>query len=75
MENIMIVEKSLFSSPNPEILKFYLQYSKKLKTFQKEIPIDIIVHTQKMYHKLKDLNSGFYKHTIKRNVENIERFK
>ena len=55
--------------------QIYLQYSKKLRTLQKEIPIDIIVHTQKMYQKLKDLNSGFYRHTIKRNVESIERFK
>ena len=44
--------------------QIYLQYSKKLRTLQKEIPIDIIVHTQKMYQKLKDLNSSFYRDSI-----------
>jgi uncharacterized protein with HEPN domain len=29
-----------------------------------EISIDIIVHTQKMYQKLKDLNSSFYRDSI-----------
>ena len=44
--------------------QIYLQYSKKLRGLQKEIPIDIIVHTKQMYQKFKDLNSSFYRDSI-----------
>ena len=42
----------------------YLQYSKKLRDFQKIIPIDLIVHTQEMYKKFVEFDSSFYKHSI-----------
>ena len=41
-----------------------LKYSKQLRDLQKEIPIDIIVHTKKMYDNFKSLNSSFYKNDI-----------
>jgi predicted nucleotidyltransferase len=41
-----------------------LKYSKQLRDLQKEIPIDIIVHTKKMYNKFKSLNGSFYKNEI-----------
>ena len=44
--------------------QIYLQYSKKLRILQKEVPIDIIVHTRKMYQKFKELNSSFYRDSI-----------
>lgn len=44
--------------------EIYLQYSKKLRDMQKEIPIDIIVHTKQMFKKFKELNSSFYRHSI-----------
>jgi predicted nucleotidyltransferase len=44
--------------------QIYLEYSRKLRNLQKEIPIDIIVHTKKMYEKFKDLNSSFYRYSI-----------
>jgi predicted nucleotidyltransferase len=42
----------------------YLQYSKILRDLQKEIPIDLIVHTQGMYKKFKETNSSFYRYSI-----------
>ncbi len=42
----------------------YLKYAKKLRDLQKIIPIDLIVHTKKMYEKFVDLDSSFYKHSI-----------
>jgi len=44
--------------------QIYLEYSRKLRNLQKEIPIDIIVHTKKMYEKFKDLNGSFYRYSI-----------
>jgi predicted nucleotidyltransferase len=44
--------------------EIYLQYSKKLRDMQKEIPIDIIVHTKQMFKKFKELNSSFYRYSI-----------
>ena len=42
----------------------YLQFSKKLRDLQKEIPIDLIVHTKGMYKKFVDNKSSFYQHSI-----------
>ena len=42
----------------------YLKFSRKLRDLQKEIPIDLIVHTKGMYKKFAELNSSFYKHSI-----------
>ena len=42
----------------------YLKFSRKLRDLQKEIPIDLIVHTKGMYRKFVDLNSSFYRHSI-----------
>ena len=42
----------------------YLKFSNKLKDLQKGIPIDLIVHTKKMYEMFVELNSSFYKHSI-----------
>ena len=39
--------------------EIYLRYSKKLREFQKNIPIDLIVHTKKMHEKFIELNSSF----------------
>jgi len=44
--------------------EIYLKFSKKLRDLQKTIPIDLIVHTRKMYEKFAKLNSSFYKHSI-----------
>ena len=42
----------------------YLKYSNQLRDLQKQIPIDIIVHTKGMYEKFKSLNSSFYRNSI-----------
>jgi predicted nucleotidyltransferase len=42
----------------------YLKYSKKLRDLQKEIPIDLIVHTKQMHEKFQELNSSFYRYSI-----------
>jgi predicted nucleotidyltransferase len=42
----------------------YLQYSNILRDLQKDIPIDLIVHTQGMYQKFKEANSSFYRYDI-----------
>ncbi len=42
----------------------YLEYSRKLRDLQKDIPIDLIVHTKNMYNKFIQLNSDFYKNSI-----------
>ncbi len=39
--------------------KIYLEYSKQLRDLQKEIPIDLIVHTKSMYNKFVDMDSMF----------------
>ena len=44
----------------------YLKYSKRLRDLQKEIPIDLIVHTKQMHKKFQELNSSFYRHSILR---------
>lgn len=44
--------------------QIYLQFSKKLRDLQKEIPIDLIVHTKAMHEKFIDSNSSFYRHSI-----------
>lgn len=44
----------------------HLQFSKKLRGLQKDIPIDLIVHTKGMYKKFVDSESSFYRHSILR---------
>lgn len=44
--------------------EIYLKYSQKLRDLQKEIPIDLIVHTKQMHKKFQELNSSFYRYTI-----------
>lgn len=44
----------------------YLKFSQKLRDLQKEIPIDLIVHTKAMHEKFIDSNSSFYRHSILR---------
>jgi predicted nucleotidyltransferase len=46
-----------------------LRFSKKLRDLQKEIPIDLIVHTKEMYKNFVELNSSFYKHSILKGEE------
>ncbi|NOQ29649.1 MAG: nucleotidyltransferase domain-containing protein [Helicobacteraceae bacterium] len=37
----------------------YLEYSTKLRDLQKDIPIDLIVHTEAMHNKFLDMDSMF----------------
>ena len=63
--DLYIITKDDFIPKNwKERSKLYLRYSNALRSLQKTIPIDIIVHTKKMYEKLKEMNSSFYRHTI-----------
>jgi len=44
----------------------YLEFSKKLRDLQKEVPIDLIVHTRAMNKKFVELDSSFYRYSIAR---------
>ncbi len=44
----------------------YLKFINRLDVIQKIIPIDLIVHTKKMYEKFVELNGSFYKYEIKK---------
>ena len=41
--------------------RLHLSYIRKLDPIQKEIPIDLIVHTRKMHQRFKALNSQFFR--------------
>jgi len=45
--------------------QIYLQYARALRDLCKSIPIDLIVHTRKMYAKFIELDSSFYRYNIK----------
>ena len=49
--------------------EIYLKYARSIRDLQKEIAIDLIVHTRKMFEKFVDLNSSFYRHSIKEGIE------
>ncbi len=42
-----------------ELSELYLKYSKLIRDLQKDIPIDLIVHTKKMYKKFVKYNKSF----------------
>jgi len=46
----------------------YLKYSRRLRDLQKQVPIDLIVHTKKMHAKFVELGSSFYQHSIKKGI-------
>jgi predicted nucleotidyltransferase len=46
----------------------YLKYSKAIRDLQKIVAIDLIVHTKKMHEKFVELNSSFYRHSIKEGI-------
>jgi uncharacterized protein len=68
--DLYIVTKDDFIPKNwKEKSSIYLTYSNTLRSLQKEIPIDIIVHTRKMYEHLKNMNNSFYKYSIRDGME------
>jgi len=48
--------------------KIYLTVSKSLRDLRKTYPIDLIVHTKKMYEKFVELNSSMAKEILQHGV-------
>jgi predicted nucleotidyltransferase len=49
--------------------EIYLKYSNSIRDLQKTVPIDLIVHTKKMYEKFIMTNSSFYRNVISKGIE------
>ena len=41
--------------------QLYLKYSRALRDLRKQIAIDLIVHTDSMHRRMKELNGSFYR--------------
>ena len=48
--------------------QIYLKVARALRELRKNVAIDLIVHTKKMYEAFKKSNSSFYKHDISKGI-------
>ena len=47
----------------------YLKVSKPLRDLRKNVAIDLMVHTKKMYEQFKKNNSSFYRYDISKGIQ------
>jgi predicted nucleotidyltransferase len=52
----------------------YLKFSNKLRDLQKSVPIDLIVHTKKMYEKFIEMDSMFSRKVLQSGKKSYEKF-
>ena len=58
---IVVTDDDIMPSNFDEKMQFYLKVSNVLTDIQREIPIDLIVHTKPMHKRFIELNSMFYR--------------
>ena len=51
--------------------ELYLKISRELRGIRKKIPLDLIVHSKKMYSIFQQTNSSFYKNDIMNGIKLI----
>ncbi|BCD62060.1 hypothetical protein NitYY0826_C0929 [Nitratiruptor sp. YY08-26] len=67
--DLYIVTKDEYIPRNfKEKNELYLKIARLLRDLRKDIPMDIIVHTKKMYEEFVKQNSSFYKYEIRRGI-------
>ena len=51
--------------------QLYLNVSRAIRELREHVPIDLIVHSKKMYEVFKETNSSFFRYDISRGVNLI----
>jgi len=57
----VIGKEKYLPATREEKRQLYLKYSRALRDLRKQIAIDLIVHTDSMHRRMKELNGSFYR--------------